>query len=91
VGITCGAVAVSVLAALNTGCGGAGHDVSVTLTFWALGREGEVVQSLLPAFERANPGVRVAVQQIPFTAAHEKILTAFVGGSTPDLTQLGNT
>jgi len=91
VGIACGAVAVSVLAALNTGCGGAGHDSPVTLTFWALGREGEVVRSLLPGFERANPGVRVAVQQIPFTAAHEKILTAFVGGSTPDLTQLGNT
>ena len=91
VGIACGAVAVSVLAALNTGCGGAGHDGPVTLTFWALGREGEVVRSLLPGFERANPGVRVAVQQIPFTAAHEKILTAFVGGSTPDLTQLGNT
>jgi multiple sugar transport system substrate-binding protein len=64
---------------------------TVALRFWALGREGEVVQSLLPQFERANPGVHVQVQQIPFTAAHEKILTAFVGGSTPDLTQLGNT
>src|SRR5262249_53751264 len=31
------------------------------------------------------------VQQIPWVAAHEKLLTAFVGGSTPDLSQLGNT
>jgi multiple sugar transport system substrate-binding protein len=82
---------IGLLAALAAACGGAASDGSVTLDFWALGREGEVVQSLLPGFERANPGVRVAVQQIPFTAAHEKILTAFVGGSTPDLTQLGNT
>jgi multiple sugar transport system substrate-binding protein len=42
-------------------------------------------------FERAHPGVRVEVQQIPWTAAHEKLLTAHVGGSTPDVAQLGNT
>jgi multiple sugar transport system substrate-binding protein len=82
----------AVLGALAlAGCSRAPTEKRATLRFWALGREGEVVQSLLPAFERANPGVRVQVQQIPFTAAHEKILTAFVGGSTPDLSQLGNT
>ena len=82
----------AVLGALAlAGCSRAPAEKNATLRFWALGREGEVVQSLLPGFERANPGIRVQVQQIPFTAAHEKILTAFVGGSTPDLTQLGNT
>jgi multiple sugar transport system substrate-binding protein len=59
--------------------------------FWGLGREGEVVKDLVPEFERENPGVRVVVQQIPWTAAHEKLLTGFVGGSPPDLAQLGNT
>ena len=73
------------------GCTRAPAEKASTLEFWALGREGEVVQTLMPAFERANPGVRVQVQQIPFTAAHEKILTAFVGRSTPDVAQLGNT
>jgi multiple sugar transport system substrate-binding protein len=63
----------------------------VTLEFWGFGREGEVVSQLVPEFERRNPGVRVRVQQIPWTAAHEKLLTAFAGGSTPDLCQLGNT
>lgn len=63
----------------------------VTLQFWALGREGEVVTELLPEFERRYPGVHVEVQQIPFTAAHEKILTAFAGRSLPDLAQVGNT
>ncbi len=72
------------------GCGRP-SDSGVTLRFWAMGREGEVVQELLPDFERENPGVRVVVQQIPWTAAHEKLLTAFVGHSTPDVAQLGNT
>jgi multiple sugar transport system substrate-binding protein len=62
-----------------------------TVRFWALGREGEVVQSLVPEFERRNPGIHVRVQQIPWTAAHEKLLTSFVGESTPDAAQLGNT
>jgi multiple sugar transport system substrate-binding protein len=63
---------------------------TVTLELWGLGREGEVVAELLPEFERQNPGIRVELQQIPFTAAHEKLLTAFVGDATPDLAQIGN-
>jgi multiple sugar transport system substrate-binding protein len=59
--------------------------------FWGLGREGEVVRELLPAFHARYPGVRVEVQQIPWTAAHEKLLTAFVGESLPDVAQIGNT
>ncbi len=61
------------------------------LRFWAFGREGEVVRDLIPEFERQNPSIRVEVQQIPWTAAHEKLMTAFVGRTTPDLVQLGNT
>ena len=56
-----------------------------------MGREGEVVAELVPEFERTHPGVRVEVQQLPWSAAHEKLLTAFAGDSTPDLCQLGNT
>ena len=61
------------------------------MRFWGLGREGEVVKELVPEFERKNPDIRVVVQQIPWTAAHEKLVTGFVGGSPPDLAQLGNT
>ena len=64
---------------------------SVTLDFWAMGSEGERVQALLPEFERQHPGVKVRVQQIPWSAAHEKLLTAHVGGTLPDVFQLGNT
>jgi multiple sugar transport system substrate-binding protein len=63
----------------------------VELRLWALGREGEVVETMVRDFEREHPGVRVRVQQIPWTAAHEKLLTAHVGDATPDLAQLGNT
>jgi multiple sugar transport system substrate-binding protein len=74
------------------GCSGsAAHDGSTIVHLWAVGREGEVVQQLVPAFERENPGIHVRVQQIPWTAAHEKLLTAFVGNATPDVAQLGNT
>ena len=60
------------------------------LKFWGLGHEGEVVAQMLPEFTRRT-GIRVDVQQIPWTAAHEKLLTAFVGDATPDLAQMGNT
>ena len=67
-------------------------DDDVTLRFWGLGREGEVVARARPRLRaRRNPGIRVEVQQIPWTAAHEKLLTAYVGDSTPDVAQLGNT
>ena len=62
-----------------------------TIRFWAMGREGEIIAQLLPEFQRANPGIRVEVQQIPWSAAHEKLLTAFAAESLPDLCQLGNT
>ena len=56
-----------------------------------MGSEGEVVTALLPEFEREHPSIRVKVQQLPWTAAHEKLLTAFAGDVTPDICQLGNT
>jgi multiple sugar transport system substrate-binding protein len=64
---------------------------TITLRFWGMGREGEVVSELVPEFERRNPGIRVEVQQVPWSAAHEKLLTGFVGRSMPDIFQLGNT
>jgi multiple sugar transport system substrate-binding protein len=75
---------------LLTGCSSAASRDTV-LRFWAMGREGEVVLELLSDFERTHPGIRVDVQQVPWIAAHEKLLTAFAGGVTPDICQLGNT
>ncbi|MDL2353911.1 MAG: sugar ABC transporter substrate-binding protein [Pseudomonadota bacterium] len=87
--LTC-AVATIALFALLAACSPHRNE-PVVLHFWAMGREGEVVKELLPAFERAHPGIRVDIQQSPWLSAQEKLLTAFAGDVTPDLCQLGNT
>ena len=87
--IITGALAL-VVAGGVLGCAPPG-DEGITLRFWAFGREGEVVAERVPEFERTHPGIRVVVQQMPWTAAHEKLLTAHVGRTTPDVAQLGNT
>ena len=82
-------VATAVLS-VATGCNRPPSDQTV-VRFWAMGREGEVVVELLPEFERTQPGIHVQVQQLPWSAAHEKLLTAIAGDATPDICQLGNT
>ncbi|MEO8809146.1 MAG: sugar ABC transporter substrate-binding protein [Rhodanobacter sp.] len=67
------------------------HDPRQVLTFWAMGREGDAVAQLLPAFEREQPDIHVEVQQLPWKSAHQKLLTAIAGDTTPDVAQLGNT
>ena len=78
------------LIATLAGCGRA-SDGATVVQLWAMGREGEMVERLLPAFERDNPGIRVRVQVLPWSAAHEKLLTAYVGDAMPDVFQAGNT
>lgn len=81
--------AAGAVAALS-GCG-RGDDPKAPLHFWAMGREAEVVVELLPDFHARHPDISVRVQQLPWSAAHEKLLTAYAGGALPDLCQLGNT
>ena len=81
----CGALALS-----TAGCG-RNADPHGPLDFWAMGREAEVVGELLPEFRARHPGIAVRIQQLPWTAAHEKLLTAYAGDALPDLCQLGNT
>lgn len=83
-------LAVSLGAVMLAACGGV-QDQREVVRFWAMGSEGEVVRQLIPEFERRHPGIRVEVQQLPWTAAHEKLLTAFAGDSLPDVCALGNT
>jgi multiple sugar transport system substrate-binding protein len=59
------------------------------LEFWAMGAEAEKMASLLAALPRAGLP-RVTVQALPWSAAHEKLLTSYAGGSLPDLGQIGN-
>jgi multiple sugar transport system substrate-binding protein len=85
------ALAAWVLLLVLNGCAGSGSETRTTIRFWGMGREGEVVSDLARDFERENPDVKVVVQQIPWSAAHAKLLTAHVGRSLPDCFQLGNT
>jgi multiple sugar transport system substrate-binding protein len=86
------ALAVATLALGAGGCARAdASGATGELRVWAFGAEGEVIGPLAREFERENPGVHVRVQAIPWTAAHEKLLTAYVGGALPDVAQLGNT
>ncbi|MDP2300963.1 MAG: sugar ABC transporter substrate-binding protein [Ignavibacteria bacterium] len=72
------------------GCADNKSSVTV-IDFWAMGAEGEYVQKLVPAFEKLNPGIKVKVQMVPWTAAQEKLITAFASNNLPDAFQLGNT
>jgi multiple sugar transport system substrate-binding protein len=81
----------AVLALCLAACSGAPREPRTELQFWAMGREGEVVRQLLPEFERRHPGVTVKVQNLAWTAAHAKLLTAFAADALPDVFQLGNT
>lgn len=80
------------MAGAGAALGGCGRPDGITrLTVWAMGNEGTHLPALLPAFEAANPGIRVEVQPQPWGAAHQKLLTAYAGNSLPDISQVGNT
>ena len=64
---------------------------SETLEVWAMGAEGTKIGELAREFEKSNPGVRIIVQAVPWGAAHEKLITAVAGETTPDVCQLGTT
>ena len=85
------AVVAFAAAALLGGCHSAQGAGAMTIRFWALGAEADAVRTLARDFEHLHPGVTVEVQQIPWTAAHEKLITAYVGDAMPDMAQLGNT
>jgi len=56
-----------------------------------MGSEAEAADAVLQGFRERHPDIPVRVQRLPWSAAHEKLLTAYVGGSMPDVFQLGNT
>ena len=61
------------------------------LTVWAMGAEGKLIRQAAEIFEKRNPGVKIVTQSIPWTGAHEKLVTAVVGDMAPDISQMGTT
>ncbi len=76
---------------LVAGCDDERDGARVDVAFWALGREGDVARDLVPGFEARHPDIRVRVQQIPWSAAREKLITALVARTMPDVFQVGST
>lgn len=79
------------LAACAGGCDQGRSGAGVELKLWVMGQEGEAIARFLPEFEHRHPGIRVRLQQVPVSSAHEKLLTAYAGDGLPDVTPLGNT
>ena len=83
--------AAALLLACLAGCGREDAGERQVVQLWAMGQEGEVVARMLPKFEQSHPNIDVRLQQLPWTAAHEKLLTAFAGDALPDVVPIGNT
>jgi multiple sugar transport system substrate-binding protein len=73
--------------AVLAGCGRARDPRALSL--WAMSYEGDYSPTLMPAFT-ARTGIPVEVQSVPYTSAHEKLLTAHAGDALPDVLMLPN-
>jgi len=82
-----GALAALPLLPTLGGCGARRGDA---LTIWAMGNEAAALPRLVETMRRAPGAPRVTVQPLPWSAAHQKLLTGFAGGSLPAIGQVGN-
>lgn len=64
----------------------------VTITFWhGYNADAEtpfLEKTIIPAFEAANPGIKVQAVAVPYDQFHQKLITAMAGGTAPDLARL---
>lgn len=74
-------------AAMLSGCA---RGTAGSLQFWAMGNEAAAVPELLKQRPMMPGFPAVDLQPLPWSAAHEKLLTGFAGGSLPDVGQIGN-
>ncbi|WP_291057817.1 extracellular solute-binding protein [Herbiconiux sp.] len=82
-------------ALILSGCSsssGGSADEPITLTFWGTyGNGGNSAQTdvleneLVPAFEKANPGISVDYVDMPYDGLKQKLTTSAAGGELPDL------
>ena len=84
-----GSAAALPFAFATLGLGGCTRRHADGLDLWAMGAEAEHLPALLAALPGGAPR-NIRIQPLPWSAAHEKLLTAYAGGSLPDLGQVGN-
>ncbi|CAN5559062.1 sugar ABC transporter substrate-binding protein [soil metagenome] len=91
---------MAVIAAIAlTGCSSSSNsstkasaDKPVTLTFWGTYGNGgnkaqtdALSQTIIPAFEKANPTIKINYVDIPYDSLLQKLTTSAAGGQLPDL------
>ncbi|MEO6700735.1 MAG: extracellular solute-binding protein [Jatrophihabitantaceae bacterium] len=76
----------------SSNSGDASSAKPVTLTFWGTYGNGgnktqtdALSQSIIPAFEKANPNIKINYVDIPYDSLLQKLTTSAAGGELPDL------
>jgi multiple sugar transport system substrate-binding protein len=64
---------------------------SGSIDVWAMGEEGENLQTLADQFMEEYQDVTVSVTPVPWDAAHDRIVNAIAGGQAPDVLMVGTT
>jgi multiple sugar transport system substrate-binding protein len=64
---------------------------SGSIDVWAMGEEGENLQTLADQFMEEYQEVTVSVTPVPWDAAHDRIVNAIAGGQAPDVLMVGTT
>src|SRR5581483_10264229 len=77
------ALCASLLGACSSASSPAASSGPVTLTFW--GTYGNGGNTIIPAFEKANPGIKIQYVDIPYDSMLQKLTTGAAGGQLPDL------
>lgn len=90
---TASILSVGVLAACgNNGSdeGSGDSDGTTELSVWIMGDGNEQAQPIFDAFTEET-GIEINLQSIPWSASHDRLLTAVASGEGPDVVQMGST
>lgn len=68
----------------------AAADVELRFTYYADGKEAEVMQTLLDKFQAENPGIKVVLDLVPYTTIDEQLPIQVESGEGPDLARITN-
>jgi multiple sugar transport system substrate-binding protein len=82
--------AVAALGAAILVCAGCAHS-PCGLSVWAIGSEADALERMVPGFEASHPGVSDCVQELAWSSAQVRLLSAVAAGDPPDVAQVGDT
>jgi len=88
VGALVAGIAAASLALGGCSSSGSGDDGTVRLTFQSLAYQDSTVQAtaeIVDAWNAANPGIQVKIQQSSWDNVHDQLVTQFQGGTAPDI------